>query len=129
MCVLVVEDEPLILMMLVEELVDAGFAVREATTGDQAVQVIEHMDVPISLLVTDIHMPGDRDGVALAAYLKGRQPDVPIIYTTGRPDALCAVDHLGSREFLMRKPYVLAELVRKAEQLTDGSARSCTQPA
>lgn len=105
MCILVVEDEPLIRMMLVEDLIDAGFEVREAANGDDAFYLLKTLDPPLQVLVTDIHMPGQRDGLVLGAHVRQTQPHVPVIYTTGRPDALQALAHLDEKQFLIRKPY------------------------
>ena len=88
MCILVVEDNELIRMILVEELRDFGYRVEESETADQALGLLAEIDRKLSLLVTDIHMPGAADGIALAAHVREQYPDVPIIYTTGRPDAL-----------------------------------------
>lgn len=86
MCILVVEDEFLIRFLLTEILVGAGFGVCEAPNGDQAAPLIEAPPEPFSLLITDIHMPGQLDGFAVANLMRTRHPGVPIIYTTGRPD-------------------------------------------
>lgn len=120
MCILVVEDDPLIRMILVEELQDAGFDVREAITGDQAVELMKGLDHPLEVLVTDIHMPGTCDGIELARLVRVLMPDVPVIYTTGRPDALQEVNQLGEREFLIRKPYVPDEVIGRVLQLVGG---------
>ena len=112
MCILVVEDDFLIRLILVEELIDAGFKVVEAQSGDQAAELLDGLDPPLRLLVTDIHMPGRLDGIELAAHLRRRSVNVPIIYTTGRPDALSHLGQLGPRQSLVRKPYVPAEVIK-----------------
>jgi CheY-like chemotaxis protein len=117
MCILVVEDNVLIRMILVEELRDAGYEVRETATGDEALSLLAAITPPLSLLVTDIHMPGEVDGIALAAHVRTRLPHVPIIYTTGRPDALGQAARLEDRQFLVRKPYVPGEILERARAL------------
>jgi CheY-like chemotaxis protein len=120
MCILVVEDDSLIRMILVEELQDAGFDVREAITGDQAIELMGALDHPLQVLVTDINMPGTRNGIELARHVRALMPGVPVIYTTGRPDALQEVNQLGEREFLIRKPYVPDEVIGRVLQLMAG---------
>ena len=66
MCILVVEDEPLIRMIVVEELEDAGFHVCEAASGDDAVSYLESPPAPLTMLITDIHMPGKLSGIEIA---------------------------------------------------------------
>jgi CheY-like chemotaxis protein len=117
MCIFVVEDNVLIRNILVEELRDAGYDVRESETGDAAVGLLAAITPPLSLLITDIHMPGATDGIALAAHVRARHPHVPIIYTTGRPDALRRAGPLEDRQFLVRKPYLPSEILEHARAL------------
>ena len=117
MCILVVEDDPLIRMILVEELVDAGYTVLEAESGDAAFELLKTIDPPLTVLVTDIHMPGHRDGVALGRHVRQNLPHVPVIYTTGRPDALDSLKRLGAKQFLVRKPYVPNDVIARIQDL------------
>ena len=103
--------------MLAEELTDGGFAVREAENGDQASALIAQDPAAFSLLVTDIHMPGNLDGIEVARLLRERRPDLPVIYTTGRPDVLNALQPLGAMEVLLRKPFVLSDLLAAVRRL------------
>lgn len=125
MCILLVEDEWLIRAMLVEELTEAGLAVREAENGDQASVLIRQDPAAFTLLVTDIHMPGSLDGIGVARLMRQRRPDVPVIYTTGRPDVLNALLPFGAREAMLRKPYALSDLLATVRRLLgqgDGQA-------
>lgn len=63
---LVVDDDPLILMDACDILEAAGFRVREAGTGDDAKLVLDTHGESIILLFSDVEMPGDTDGFALA---------------------------------------------------------------
>ena len=62
--VLVVEDEPFILMDAGEMLRAAGFDVLEATNADEAIEMLER-DSDIRLIFTDIDMPGSMNGLKL----------------------------------------------------------------
>ena len=108
--VLVVEDEELIRLILVEVLADEGFQVVEARTGDEAAGLIDGPD-GFHAVVTDIHMPGQRDGLAVGRHARRRHPDIPVVYCTGRPDALTGAGPLGPRDTLVRKPYVPSQIV------------------
>ena len=80
--VLVVEDEPLILMDAMQSLEDAGFDVIEAYDGEHAlVRLAERPD--IGAVFTDVNMPGRFDGVQLARIVHERRPDVVILVTSG----------------------------------------------
>lgn len=61
--VLVVEDEMVLRMRAVDIVEDAGFTPVEAVSADEALQVLESRE-DISLLFTDIQMPGSMDGLA-----------------------------------------------------------------
>ena len=105
---LLVEDEFLIRLTLSEALIDAGYEVLEAANADEALLLTSAPAVSISLLLTDIQLPGPIDGHALASRLRKTQPDLPVIFMTGRPDPGIAV---GSprREKFIAKPYLPSE--------------------
>ena len=120
MCIMVVEDDPIIRLILVEELQDAGFDVREAATGDQAVEVLQTTGISPTILVTDVHMPGTRDGLDLADYVRRHVPGVFIIFTTGQPDALNKARVQGKHDVLIRKPYVPNDIIKRIHMLQMG---------
>ena len=114
--ILLVEDEFLIRLILSEALADAGYSVSEAETGDEAASLVK-AETDFDLLVTDIQMPGETDGIALAAFVRARHPDIPVVYMTGRPDVMRNVGRLGAKEAFIRKPYGPAEVVAAIERL------------
>ena len=117
MCILLVEDEWLIRSMVAEVLREGGFAVREACDSDQASALIVEDPTAYTLLVTDIHMPGRLDGTGVARLLRAHRPNLPVIYTTGRPDVLNALQPFGVKEILLPKPFALSELLSAAQRL------------
>jgi len=119
MCILLVEDEPLIRVIVADELSFQGFEVCEAETGDQAAALIESPPTAFNLLITDIHMPGQLSGIDVARLLRRRYPSVPIIYTSGRPDVLNALRPLGPKEALVPKPFTPSELMPIVHQLLE----------
>ncbi len=118
MCVLVVEDDLLIRLILVEELQDAGYKVLEAENGDAAVATLRTLEVPLTVLVTDIHMPGSKDGLEVASHVLDAFPHVPVVYTTGRPDVMIGKIALDPKQVLIRKPYVPSQVVEQVRRLT-----------
>jgi CheY-like chemotaxis protein len=114
--ILLVEDEPLIRMIMAEALEDEGLTVVQAENGDIAADLIDGPN-GYDALLTDIHMPGKRDGVAVAAHYRERHPAAPIIYMSGRPDALRRAAPLGPREVLLHKPYAPSDLMRALKRL------------
>jgi CheY-like chemotaxis protein len=81
--VLVVEDEPLVRMYAVEILQDAGYDVIEAANAEQALAKLEARP-DISVMFTDINMPGTMDGFALAREVHQRRPGIHLILTSGK---------------------------------------------
>ena len=71
--VLVVEDEMLLRMRAVDMVEDAGYLPVEAADADEAVEILEARS-DIAVLFTDIQMPGDHDGVALAVWARKAFP-------------------------------------------------------
>ena len=117
--VLLVEDEFLIRLIMAEVLADEGFEVVEAASGDEAAALLEHAD-GFDLLLTDIHMPGRLDGIALAAMLRASDPHIPVVFVTGRPDVMVRVGKLGPSQAFIRKPYGPGEVLGVVRRLLAG---------
>ncbi len=81
--VLVVEDDMVLRMRAVDIVEDAGFVPIEAVSADEAIEVLESRD-DISLLFTDIQMPGSMDGLKLAHAAHLRWPHIKIILVSGQ---------------------------------------------
>jgi CheY-like chemotaxis protein len=86
--VLIVEDEFLLRMDASEMIEAAGFEVVEASNADQAIEILEARP-DITVVFTDIQMPGSMDGLKLARAIRGRWPPIKIVATSG---------HVGVRE-------------------------------
>jgi CheY-like chemotaxis protein len=80
--VLIVEDEFLLRMDAVDMIVAAGFEVVEAGDADEAIEILESRR-DITVVFTDIQMPGSMDGLKLARAVRGRWPPIKIVATSG----------------------------------------------
>ena len=80
--VLVVEDEFLLRMEAADMVKAAGFEVVEAGNADEAIEILEARR-DITLVFTDIQMPGSMDGLKLARAVRGRWPPIKIVATSG----------------------------------------------
>jgi CheY-like chemotaxis protein len=113
--VLIVEDDFLIRMNAGQIIGDAEFDVIEAANADEAIAILETR-LDITVLFTDIQMPGSMDGLKLAAAVRGRWPPIKIIATSGlinvRPNDLPS----GGR--FISKPYSPAQIVGTLRELT-----------
>ena len=100
--VLVVEDEPLVRMGIADYLADAGFKVLEASNADEAVALLA-VNLDITIMFTDIDMPGGMDGLKLAAAVRDRWPPIKIVVTSGHH--VVRVDQLPVQARFIPKPY------------------------
>ncbi|MEN3148202.1 response regulator [Neorhizobium sp. IRAMC:178] len=100
--VLVVEDEPLLRLMAMDLVEDAGFEAIEAADADEAVRILEGR-TDIRIVFTDIDMPGSMNGMKLAAAVRDRWPPIDIIIVSGHV-RLSDVD-LPDRSVFFSKPY------------------------
>lgn len=114
--VLLAEDEGEIRSMLAEVLSSAGYEVVEADSGDAAAALMDYPDV-FDVLVTDIHMPGQLNGLDLGRRFRARYARNPILYVTGRPDAMRGVKMRPNREVLLLKPHGLRVLVATVQAM------------
>jgi PAS domain S-box-containing protein len=78
---LVVDDDPLVLMNTVLMLEDLGHSVVEASSGDEALQLLSG-DIGFDLVITDHSMP-KMTGVQLAKRIRELRQDLPIVLATG----------------------------------------------
>jgi CheY-like chemotaxis protein len=108
--VLVVEDEPLLRLMALDLVEEAGLAAIEATNADEAIRILEARD-DIRIIFTDIDMPGSMDGLRLAAAVRDRWPPVRIIVTSGQ--ARVFATDLPQGAIFMAKPHDTHAFVRQ----------------
>jgi CheY-like chemotaxis protein len=113
--VLVVDDEALVRMCAVEILRDAGHMVFEAADAEEALAVLD-TSPSISVLFTDINMPGDMDGLSLARRVQQRRPDVRVILTSGRLQLPVGMIPAGGG--FLPKPYAGEAVLRLVSQIS-----------
>ncbi len=100
--VLVVENEAIIRIELAATLAEMGLRVLVACDADEAIALLDaHRD--ISVLMTDVTMPGSMDGVRLAHHVRDRWPPIKIVATSGSP--LTRLVDLPSGATFFAKPY------------------------
>ena len=102
--ILVVEDEPLLRLVLVEVLEHLGYAVLQAPDGEAA-QAILAREPGIDVLFTDIMLGRGINGIELAAWTRTHHPGTRIAYTTGAWDVSTLTDAP-----VLRKPYPYKDL-------------------
>jgi two-component system nitrogen regulation response regulator NtrX len=98
--VLIADDEPNIRRMVGALLTGEGYEVTETANGVEAVARVKDGEPDVALL--DLMMPGELDGMATLAKLRGVAPDLPVIMMSGRAGLADAVKatKLGAFNFL-----------------------------
>jgi CheY-like chemotaxis protein len=112
--VLVVEDEPLLRMLAVDMVEDAGFIVLEAGDADEAVRILEGRG-DIGIVFTDVDMPGSMNGTALARCVRLRWPSVQLIITSGH--YMVGELAMPADSIFFQKPYIGAKVVATMERM------------
>src|ERR1700761_7617841 len=113
--VLIVGDEFLFGMNATDIVADAGFEVVEAANADQAIEILEARR-DITVIFTDIQMPGSMDGLKLARAVRGRWPPIKIIATSGHVGVVERDLPEGGR--FLPKPYSPAQVTGVLRELT-----------
>ena len=112
--VLLVEDDADVRTAIRRQLTDIGHMVMEAPAGDEALAIVDNVP-ELSVLVSDIVMPGAMDGRRLAELAKQRRPNLRVVLVTGYAEGL-DVQSGQQRSFtLLRKPCTKEELAAAIE--------------
>jgi len=77
--VLVVEDEILIRVVIADYLRSCGYRVIEAASADEAIVILQHTELEVDVVFSDIEMPGSMDGFELSKWLRANRPGVDVI--------------------------------------------------
>ncbi|MDZ4374486.1 MAG: ATP-binding protein, partial [Phenylobacterium sp.] len=94
--VLLVEDDDSVALLVGEMLQELGYDAQRAATAASALEVLA-ADPDFDLVFSDMVMPGDMNGLALAHEIARRRPDVPVILTTGYSASAAAATAEGMR--------------------------------
>ncbi|PPC94081.1 MAG: hybrid sensor histidine kinase/response regulator [Methylotenera sp.] len=124
--VLIVDDEPDLIITATELFRNMGYTVLAAHSAEDAIDRLWHYP-GISVLFTDILMPGGMNGIQLAREVRQMNPDIKIILASGYPLPALREEHGNMDEFnFINKPYRLADIARclRAPDVTHELAHS-----
>jgi DNA-binding NtrC family response regulator len=124
--VIVAEDEENLRMLLCEALELQGYRVH---AFENAVDTWKHIcktEEAIDLLITDVRMPGEIDGLDLAWLVRRRLPTLPIVLSTGGFDEIKASGHPYTE--ILAKPWTLDRLTATCERLLGCEQASDNRP-
>lgn len=119
--ILLVDDDPLVLITLTEMLRELGHEIVEASSGQEALKALKSGE-EVDLIITDCAMP-DISGFRLAEEIRGFWPELPVLLTTGFADQ--GAEETGLPR--LNKPFSESELSREITQLV--SPRFTTRAA
>jgi DNA-binding response OmpR family regulator len=115
-CVLLVEDDPLNLIVLQAALEDAGFQVMLASHADEAVIKLKRSAAAITALITDIRLPGRITGWDVARAAREVKANMPVIYISGWNEQDRRTEAV-SGAIVLEKPVALSALIDALELL------------
>ena len=121
--VIVVEDDPVNRLIAVDALDEGGFDVVDFSRADDALAYIESADRPVAALLTDVSVPGDRDGIDLAVQIGQRWPETLVLITSGRFGDN-RPEELPSDALFLTKPWRGRDLVATIRAGLEADARS-----
>ncbi|HEY2164938.1 MAG TPA: response regulator, partial [Gemmatimonadaceae bacterium] len=122
--VLLVEDNAGVRAFAAEVLSQAGYDVRSARHGVEALELMRKYESSIDVVVTDVVMP-EMGGRPLVEQLRKRRPQLPILYITAYTDDASMIDELratGAR--LLEKPFTANQLAAAVASLGNALAKA-----
>ncbi len=117
--VLVVEDNPHLRKLTTARLKELGYGVREAERGDIAANLLQKDGDTIDAVFTDLVMPGELDGLALARHIVATYPDKRILLTSGYAEDVLSQQNEDIAHKILRKPYRQLDLAKALSALFD----------
>jgi len=117
---LIVDDEEMLRELLIEQLIEAGYGVYEASNGHEAIETLKHLDVQgirIDAVVLDMNMP-KMSGAKAFAEIRNLFPSMPILIATGfaQDEVVQRLLECGANG-LLSKPYDVKELFKKLDEM------------
>jgi DNA-binding NtrC family response regulator len=105
--ILLIEDEPGVMDVMLRVLQRAGFGVRAAQDGAAALAALHER--PPMLAILDLVLPGI-SGFAILAHIQQQYPSLPVIVITANPQAIAHPTARNVRHYLL-KPFHIEELL------------------
>jgi CheY-like chemotaxis protein len=115
--ILVVEDADNVRRTVCRILERGGYRVLETSRGSEALSICEDARNDVSLVVTDLVMPGML-GTELAEHLRDTRPELPVLFMSGYADVAAPLDDVE----LIEKPFTSARLLKRVAEALGVSA-------
>ena len=112
--IVLVEDEAPLRRLAAHALTAAGHAVCEAEDAETALEAVRAGFMP-HVLVSDVTMPGEMDGLALADALRGQLPDLSVVLVSGYAERAVGEGVTGRGYTFLEKPFRMKALLATIE--------------
>ncbi len=118
-----VEDEPLLALDVETALVDAGYSVVIAPTGEEALAALASMQVPFTAIITDIRLGKGPDGWAVAKRARELIAGIPVVYMSG--DSAADWTSMGvPTSVMLSKPMAMSQIIVALAHLINANQAS-----
>jgi len=119
--ILLVEDNAALCKLVTRFLEPAGYTVLLASTGEEALQLLERHEEPVHLLLSDVVMPG-MSGWQLAERLAQTRPGMKVLYVSGyTSDTIVRHGVSNGQVPFLNKPFIAAALLQKVREVLDST--------
>jgi PAS domain S-box-containing protein len=118
--ILLVEDEPAVRRVSARMLEGQGYRVLLASSGEEAMRVLEDDREPMHLLLTDVVLAGGMSGRVLAERVRAMRPDLKVLFVSGYTSDVTILHGLLEQDVtLVQKPFTAESLGRKVREVLD----------
>lgn len=119
--ILLVEDETPVRIFSTHALTNKGYTVLEASSGEQALRIIEEKGKDINIIITDVIMPG-MNGPAMIEEIAKKYPHIKVIFISGYAEDIFIKTYGVERKFnFLPKPFTLKQLAGKVKEVMSSS--------
>lgn len=119
--ILLVEDETPVRIFSTHALTNKGYTVLEASSGEQALRIIEERGNDINIIITDVIMPG-MNGPAMIEEIAKKYPHIKVIFISGYAEDIFIKTYGVERKFnFLPKPFTLKQLAGKVKEVMNSN--------
>ncbi|MEO5660452.1 MAG: PAS domain S-box protein [Polaromonas sp.] len=124
---LVVEDDPAVRMIVLDELAELGYNLLEAIDGPTAIAILQSAR-KIDLLITDVGLPG-MNGRQIAEIGRQHRPELPVLFMTGyAQNAAARSKFLAPGMEMISKPFSMDDMAAKIRDMLSGDGPTSETP-
>ena len=118
--VLVVDDEPIIRMLITDTLTELGYSAIEAGDGASGLKVLQS-DARVDLVISDVGLPGGMNGRQMVDAARTNRPELKVLFITGYAEnAAIGNGHLEPGMHVLTKPFVIENLAARIKAVMAG---------